>query len=378
MSWLSLLVAPLHLAAMGLAGLGPLAAMGLEWYGTRRGQPPAVALARQLARWSLAAAAAGIVLGVLALAALWWARQQAYFEAWRVIPPRRVWFGAVELVFYLACMGVYVRSWDRLPRAVHRWLAVLAAANVLWHFPPLFAVVTVISTRAQCWGQPLEYGRLLELLADGETLARVAHLLLAGIAIVAVTWMHLAARASGDQTQRAAAQRLAAWGARLGLAAVAAQVVAGTLLLVAMPGPAQARLLGGDAWATMLLAGGAAAMLPLAHALAAAAMGHVVPRQVVQCAAWTGVVYVLMFAAGHRQRTLGYAELALARDSSGQTAMPLTSDAESDARGGGEAADRPLDRDLTRAAAVRHDGLRRAALATVVRYPHPCLQELDR
>jgi hypothetical protein len=213
---------------------------------------------------------------------------------------------------------------------------------VLWHFPPLFALVTVISTRAQWWGQPLEYGRLLGLLADGETLARVVHVLLAGVAVLAVTWMHLAVHGACHDAHRAAAQRLGAWGARLGLVAVAAQVLAGAALLMALPGSAQARLLGGDAWATALLACGAVAMLPLAHAFAAAALGNVAPRQVAQCAAWTGVVFVLMFAAGHRQRTLSYGDLP------------------------------------PRAAAARRDAPGHAALAAVVRWPEPCWQELDR
>jgi hypothetical protein len=318
-SWLSFLVAPVHLAAMGLAGLGPLAAAGLEWYGTRHGQHPAVAVARLLARWSLAAALLGMVLGGVALAALWWSGYRAYFEAWRVIPPRRLWFGGLELLFYLACMGVYVRSWERLPRPVHRLLALLAATNVLWHFPPLFAMVTVISTRAELWGQPLEYGRLLQMLADGETLSRVVHVLLAGVAVVGVTWMHLAARlGGGSDEQRAATQRLAAWGARVGLSATAAQVLSGAVLLMALPGPAQARLLGGDLWATLLLASGAVAIIPLAHALTAAALGDTSRRLVAQCAAWMAVVFLLMFAAGHRQRTLNYGEpprrAAAARD----------------------------------------------------------------
>ena len=83
------------------------------------------------------------------------------------------------------------------------------------------------------------------------------------------------AEPSDDDAARAAAARLATWGARIALVPTLLQVASGVWLLVELDPVAQGRLLGGDVASSLVFAGGVASALWLMHRLANAAMGAV-------------------------------------------------------------------------------------------------------
>ena len=69
----------------------------------------------------------------------------------------------------------------------------------MYHFPPLFAVVSTLSGRPDLWGKSLDTRQFYWSLAlDGETLSRVVHHWLAAIAVAAMIGLLLARRGEAD------------------------------------------------------------------------------------------------------------------------------------------------------------------------------------
>ena len=163
----------LHLLAVDLAMAGPLLAVWLEWRAARNGEPATDSLARGLAGWSLAALAVGIGLGLLALALVPTGDTLPYRRAIGLLDARRWWFVGGELLFYFIAAGAYVGFWRQMKNwpNCHRALAVVAATDLIYHFPPLFAVVSTLSLRPQLWGGPLDHKLYWQLLLDGETIS---------------------------------------------------------------------------------------------------------------------------------------------------------------------------------------------------------------
>ena len=120
-------LAGLHLMAVGVASVGPLVCLWLEWREHRFADAAAGEAGRRLARLTLDMIWIGSLLGLAALGLLWLNGAGEYFQAFSIIPPRRLMFGLGELAFYAACMFAYLRWWKELPRWAHRSLAVLAA-----------------------------------------------------------------------------------------------------------------------------------------------------------------------------------------------------------------------------------------------------------
>jgi hypothetical protein len=302
LSLLESLVASLHLLAVSIAAVGPLACLWLEWREHRHGDAEAGQAGRRLARLTLRMLVLGLLLGLAAMGLLWLLRAEGYLRAFWMVPPRRLWFGVAELGFYLVCMWIYVDYWDRLPRLAHRGLAVLAATNVLYHFPPLFSAVVVISSREHLLlvGRPLEWIEMLRVMADVETLSRVTHMILAACVVTGVAMMGVALRVPS--------QRTAIWGGRLALAAALLQLPAGVWVLLNLPGAVRDQFLMTD-WATTgLFAGGVLVMLALLHHLAATALGDSQRPVVVRSMVLTALLFVLMVGAGHRARAVRSAE----------------------------------------------------------------------
>src|SRR5207247_3730763 len=85
-------LAAVHLMAVGVAGAGPLVCLGLEWREHRRGDAVAGRAARRLARLSINGLWLGMLLGAACLALLWLRPQVRFWQAFSLIPARRLWF----------------------------------------------------------------------------------------------------------------------------------------------------------------------------------------------------------------------------------------------------------------------------------------------
>ena len=294
-----------HLISVDLAAAVPLVCIWLHRRERRRGDATAGRAGRLLATWAMLALLAGALFGLAAFALHWVADNEALFESLRAMPRSRLWWGVAELVFYLACMAVYVRWWGRLPAWLHHGLAVLSSTNLMYHFPPLFAAMVVLSTRPDAWqpGQQLTYAELMALLADGETLARVTHSLLASLAVAGVALMAVSLRLRRQEgAEQDDCRRVAVWGGRLALIAALCQLPSGVVLLLQLRPQIRELLLMQDIWATAFFAGSLLVMLALLHHLAAVALGESGRATLVRSMALLGLLVLLMVSTGQRAR----------------------------------------------------------------------------
>src|SRR5437870_10346774 len=81
-----------HLMAVGAAGVGPLVCLWLERR-ERLGDPLAAEARERLARISILALWLGMALGAACLALLWLDSSTHFWQAFSLIPARRLWFG---------------------------------------------------------------------------------------------------------------------------------------------------------------------------------------------------------------------------------------------------------------------------------------------
>lgn len=293
----SILLVTCHLLAADVAAAGPLAALGLKYLARRHGDAALDRLGRAVAFTSLAAIGVAIVLGLVQLGLLWRGNVTAYFDALRVVPTSRLWFGAVELAFSAALVTAFVVTW-RFPQRRPWWhaaLAIVSATNLLYHFPTLFSVVSVVSTRPDLRETAVDFR---ELLFSGETLARALHHLLAAFAAAGAAAMTVALARWPAET----AQRATTFGARLALSAVSLQFLVGPLVLVTLPAALQNRVLGGDAWATGFLSASVIVTFVMTQSLAQASMGAVTRPTAIRLIVLIVLVIGLMVATRHQSR----------------------------------------------------------------------------
>jgi hypothetical protein len=302
---LLVIVVTMHLLVIGWAVAGPFLGLWLAWRERHRGDSIARAIGKKVLGLSLAALVAAIVLGVAAVALLWKTDRHPYFDAAAQVPVRRYWFGLVELAFSLVCLAAAWRLWPTgggRECARRFWtrssLMLLAATNLTYHFPPLFSVIGVYCTRPDLWGAGLPF---TTILVDPEVFARTLHHLLASFAIAGSTLGHLTRISDLPEVAR---DRVAAWGGRIALAAVAGQLLSGTYVLVEMPAASRDRLMGGDLLATLAFAASLLATVALLHSLAVVSLGDVGTRRLATVVVLLVLVVFLMVAARQRTRQL--------------------------------------------------------------------------
>ncbi len=298
-----------HLLAVDLAMAGPLVSVWLEWRAVRNGEASFDSAARALARASTWGLAGGIAMGAGLLAVRWWRDDANYLAAVSDLPRSRLWFAGAELLFYFACMGVYVGLWQRLRkhRLVHRALAVAAATNLLVHFPALFVIISVLSARGGLIDRPLTSAGFRALLVDPEVISRVAHVVVAAFAVAGGAVMAYGMQWARNGAHSAATAQLVRGGATLALVATVVQLPLGVWLAMALPEQARAPILGGDPVVTGLFLVALAASLALMHYLAAVAMGEPDNNRIRSALTALLVVVLMMVATRYhadlRQRT---------------------------------------------------------------------------
>src|SRR5688572_13601826 len=170
---------------MNVATAAPLVCIWLKRREVRHADQAAGELGRFLAWHSCTSLLIGILLGVLATGLLWLAGDEGFFQALAIVPRRRLWFGLIELVFFLVLMCGYAWAWPRVRRPAlwHHVVALLAATDLIYHFPPLFAAITVLQGRSSLPAGELGYTGFLALMVTPETVARVIHFLLTSVIV---------------------------------------------------------------------------------------------------------------------------------------------------------------------------------------------------
>jgi hypothetical protein len=283
----------LHLLCVDLAAAGPLLCIWLRRREVRAGDVIAGETGRRLAWWSVAALVAGIAIGLVRLG-LYAVDDSQWWTAFLAVPRSRLWFGLAELGFSLACLATVAVLWQRLRPKWQYLLLLLAATNLLYHFPPLFAAVRLAAAETGAAGEWTK-AELFSRMFSTAALARVAHVWASSliVAAAAVTWL------GGRQ---AGGARLSRSSARLALIAAILQIPLGLWLLTSTSPAARDGLLFGDLFAGLLFTGGVAAVLMLLHALLALALGDEAPSAAWRAAALTVVVVLLMAAAAARSQ----------------------------------------------------------------------------
>jgi hypothetical protein len=206
----------------------------------------------------------------------------------------------------------------------------LAGTNVLYHFPLLFAAVSVLSRDSELLGtgRTLNWLELVAVFWSPETISRVMHAVLAagvvtGVALMAITRWQSQARGLQRGADVAADVQVAARGARIALAAALLQIPAGIWVLWRMPPWMRDQFLAADWTTTFLFASALLAMIVLLHHLAAAAWGDASAATLHRCLILTATLFVLMVGAGHRARAVSAAVLLPLAPASGTSPLLL-------------------------------------------------------
>ena len=304
------LLLAVHLLAMNVASAGPLAGAWLLHRGLKAGENerrPLLHASRRTFAWSLVA----LVVGSLVGGAMLIAPSEGMQAALRRFPPDAYWFAGSEILFSAICMAACWRL-QRWPKTT--WLLTLASvSNLLYHFPPLMAVLGELAADPR-WTdkEVLDRETLLGLWARPEILSLWLHFILASIAVGFVAALAASVPCTNDESgaQTAAtapspADRIARPLAGAALAATLLQVPVGLWLLFSSDEAAQQSMLGGSWLATMGLAGGVWVSLGVMQSLATIAWGGSDRRQLRRTSFLLGLTVLLMSATLRGSRQVG-------------------------------------------------------------------------
>ena len=165
--------------------------------GSRGGDEAAAKAAVALARWSVWGLLIGAGLGLL----VGWMKWDAdYRSLWLGPLSYKLHWAGVEAIFSLVLM---IGWWLWLPgkaggsrRAMvaRGLIAVLAATNLLYHFPILFSVAAQLVDAGQTSGGRIGGAEFRRLMIAGEAPALAIHVALASVAVAGVVLLGLALR----------------------------------------------------------------------------------------------------------------------------------------------------------------------------------------
>ena len=278
-----------------MASGSPLICAWLEW----RGGLVELRASRSLVSLSIATLVLGGVLG-LALGAL--KGTSDYWQLWVGPLGYKAAWGVLELMFSLVLLiGCWLwagrqRSAARWPRIARAALLVLAATNLLYHFPFLF----IVANRVWMEGLPaghtsIDAATFRQLMMAQDTPALAVHVMLASVAVSGLVLAILGLQQADS--------RLIGWGGRWSLAATLVQLPVGLWILGTMPADLQSRVLGTDGFATALFLISVVATLWLARELASLSMGESSRLAVLRsCAAMLIVVSLMTTLDQHARR----------------------------------------------------------------------------
>ena len=268
-----------HLVCVNIAAIGPLACIGLMRRARKTGDDVAETVARWLAMLCVKALLLGMLLGAVQFLVIHLQGQSSYFNALGRMPKSRLHWGTLELLFYFVCMLPYALMWERLSKRpiLHALLAILAATNLLYHFPALFIVISQLAYHPN-HDVVLDGAGFRRMLVDPVVLSRVLHHLLAAVSITSAVVMRRVAMVDDSPSDNKVAgsgpmpiTSSAAWWA---LAATVAQIPSGIWLTLNLSDARRNAVLGDDLLATSLLLAAMVGALMLLHKLAAVALGE--------------------------------------------------------------------------------------------------------
>jgi len=299
---ISLLLAA-HLLCVNVASGGPIIGAWLDWQ-RQRGDGAAGGAARYLAGWSVATLLVGAALGLV----IGWLRWDSeYRSLWTGPLSYKLHWAVLEAVFSLALLVIW--SWCLPQKAggstrgtlARGLVAVLAATNLLYHFPLLFSVAARLHDAGRMGGPRIGGAQFRALVLEGETPALAVHVALSSVAVAGVMLLGLALRLRrAGQEQRAA--RIALWGGRWALVTSLVQLPVGLWMLASLSPTAQSQIMGVDGMATLLFITALLAAFWLLTDLVKIAMGESARPLLIRCMASMLLTATLMTATQQQAR----------------------------------------------------------------------------
>ncbi|MEZ6115889.1 MAG: hypothetical protein R3C28_04860 [Pirellulaceae bacterium] len=296
----------LHLLAMNIASAGPLVTPFFEAKGSVVEND--ARLGKWLSWFAVYAFVVGMLLGLGVAGVLWLAGETTFFNALPRFAYKIKW-GVAELAFFLACMVPYALLWDRAIRGgrifkwLHRAVAVLAATNLLYHFPVLFRVIVLVANgrSGKDGTNDIRAAEFREFGFTPEVISFACHFALASVAVVGVAVMWRAVRMRANTTDDSLAANDSDWqtraiqrGARITLFASALQILVGIWVAYSLPRVSLNKVLGQDMAATACLGVSALLTFLLLQLLTPLAFGEWKKSAVVRCKLLLMLIVVLM------------------------------------------------------------------------------------
>ncbi|TWT34917.1 hypothetical protein Enr8_23330 [Blastopirellula retiformator] len=284
---------------MNFAAAGPLAAIWIDARGAKQGAPSLFAFAKAVTWSSLAAFVAAMLLGGLNGLAIWAGGEWQFFAALGRFWDTKIFFGWWELAFYIACVGGYL-FWRTLRPAATRWeriisrfLLLLAGTNLLYHFPPLFAVIQMLAREGAGEGATIDSSEFRSLMATPHVIWLSVHFLLASIAVTGL----MTARLAFGRLDEAETDLVVSRGGMSALIATLSQVPIGAAFTLSLPITELRNLMGSSSIATLTFVVAIISAFWLMHVLAITTFFQRTKRQVNQALATLLGVILLMTAA---------------------------------------------------------------------------------
>ena len=280
-----------HLLCVNLSAMGPLLCVWLAW---RRDDG-----ARRLARDSLGALLLGAVLGG-SLVALHWSSNPTLLKETAVLLQSRLQFGVWEFLFSLILLVGYYTVWPAVTsarnwrRVLHHCLAVLAATNLLYHFPPLFTIFAQLHSAQLEFDGPIDSHAFRSLLLSAEVATPTLHHWLASVATTCVYVQLQCVGCCRPRTATAEKERLVVVLARVTLLVTLLQIPVGLWFLTVLPAGQQTLLFGENWYCAIWFVVGLLGTLGLIHRLLTVAWGEVSRTHVIRTAWWLLLVTVSM------------------------------------------------------------------------------------
>lgn len=284
----TILLLTIHLLAMNIASAGPVLAVWLTWQGPV--DAPRSSLGRQMMWLSIASLCLGMLTGGLMLIS---SPSEGLTLALKRFPASAYWFALAELVFSLVCMLIGVAMWNRVSRW---WLALLAFAtstNLLYHFPPLMAMIGELANNPN-WTDIGIINRpdVLKLMQHGEVLSLTFHFGLSSFAVSAIAVLAIIARRSVDDIFTAS--KAARQSAIIALAASLSQVPIGVWLLTSLSNTSRSALMGDNLLASLAFVIAILGTVKLLQTLVSIALGQTDARTLRIAVAHVCAVVLLM------------------------------------------------------------------------------------
>lgn len=240
MAAIQAVLATFHIAAAGLAAVGPLLVASLRLRKPCRSDNSADNSLRQLA-WAalfalLAAAAVGFIVGAWRL----WTDPE-YAAMLARFSRRSYELLAAEWFFSLICYGIWLALWSRWREKPwrHAVIAWVGATNLLYHFPPLMTAQNLLAAEPSLVAeQQISRPDVLVVMRSPVVLAKTAHIWGASLLVAAISL--LLSIVQRDSTACCALIRVGVWVALVG---VVAQWLSGIVTVALLPAEAARRLI---------------------------------------------------------------------------------------------------------------------------------------